>query len=380
MSGVPQRPSRPLAWLRASSYCSLSRAATRDEVWPERRVDVPRAGAHDQPLHGRQPHGRVDAAATAHGADAGPVAEVQEDQVGLRERLAQQLGSATRDKGEGDPVEAIATNPVALAPGTWHGVGVRARREAPVKGGVEDGDVRYVGKATCRGRGDPGQAAREVQRAPAGSRPRCREMTVSSTSTGPWKCGPTMNDPMPDGDQRTGACSEHLVDPARRAPGDAAVSGRRASAARCAPDEPSTHDVVRSRGPAPRSAATRSPHSARAPAGSPVAALATSSRRRRAGRPGSRGCSARGRRAASSHRRARSSQPVTRRWARRRASLARWKRLIRFSTTMSNGRRGRALLVEPADVEATRVAAPVDQLVDRARVAVEREHDMPVAR
>ncbi len=42
--------------------------------------------------------------------------------------------------------------------------------------------------------------------------------------------------------------------------------------------------------------------------------------------------------------------------------------------------RGRALLAEPADVETTRVRTSVDDLVDRAWVPVEGEHDVPVAR
>jgi hypothetical protein len=43
---------------------------------------------------------------------------------------------------------------------------------------------------------------------------------------------------------------------------------------------------------------------------------------------------------------------------------------------MSNGRRRRALLDEPAHPEAVRVGPAVHELVHRAGVAVEREHDV----
>ena len=64
--------------------------------------------------------------------------------------------------------------------------------------------------------------------------------------------------------------------------------------------------------------------------------------------------------------------------ARRSASVARWNRLISFSTTMSNGRGGGALLAVAAHVEALRVGLAVDQPVHGARVAVEGEHHVGV--
>ena len=111
---------------------------------------------------------------------------------------------------------------------------------------------------------------------------------------------------------------------------------------------------------------------------SPSLSRARSSPRCRAGPRGARGCSARARPAGASHSRRRSCHPSGGRLARRSTSLARWKRLIRLSTTMSNG-----VVVVPCSLKPRTWKRPglrpaVDELVHGARVAVEGEDHVPV--
>ena len=116
----------------------------------DRRVEVTGAGAHHQPLERGEPHRCVDGLPTTDRGRRRPVAEVQHHEVGVLDRTAEQLRGATRDEGVRRAVEAVAPDPVFVAPAQGHGVGVGVLGHRLVEGGVEDRDLRHLGEEPQR--------------------------------------------------------------------------------------------------------------------------------------------------------------------------------------------------------------------------------------
>jgi hypothetical protein len=137
------------------------------QVEHDRRVQVAAAGAHDQALQRGQAHRGVDAAAAGDRGRAGPVAQVQGDQVELAGRAAQVLGRLAADVGMGGAVEAVAADAQLAGKVGGQGVAVGAGWHRLVEGGVEHGHLRGLGEA---GHGDPDaeQVGRVVQRGQGG--------------------------------------------------------------------------------------------------------------------------------------------------------------------------------------------------------------------
>ena len=127
------------------------------------RVEVAGPGSHDQPLERGEAHRGVDRLTAADGRGRGAVAQVEDDQVGLVDRSAEQARGLPADEGVRGPVEAIAADPVLLAPRPRHRVGVRDRRHGLVEGGVEDRRLGYVGEQPA-GDAQPLEVGRVVQR------------------------------------------------------------------------------------------------------------------------------------------------------------------------------------------------------------------------
>ncbi len=84
----------------------------------------PAAGAHHQAFQRGEAHGGVHGNPGAHRVGAGPVADVQQDQVGLEGVLAQQHCGPLGHVQEGGAVKAVAAHPVLGVPGVGQGVEV----------------------------------------------------------------------------------------------------------------------------------------------------------------------------------------------------------------------------------------------------------------
>ena len=96
-----------------------------------------------------KPIDEFDAAAVAHRAHAGAVAEVgHHHPFGMRGELRQLAG----DVLVGQAVKAVAADPL-LAHRVGQGEDLRHRRLRAVEGGIEAGDLRQIGKLPRRSRG-----------------------------------------------------------------------------------------------------------------------------------------------------------------------------------------------------------------------------------
>ncbi len=114
------------------------------EVHECARVDRPRPGRHRDALERAEPHRRVDRAAGADGSDRAAAAEMADD-----EPLGPQRAG---DPLDGEPVEAVATDPPGLAPTLRDGVRRRFGRNRRVESGVEDRHVRHIRQLRPRAR------------------------------------------------------------------------------------------------------------------------------------------------------------------------------------------------------------------------------------
>ena len=121
------------------------------QVSAEGGIDVAGAGAHDEPLQGGETHRRVDRVTIADRCRAAPVAEVEDDEVGVGHWSAEQDGRAPGHVADGRPVKAITPDPELLAPLGGHGIRVGGGRDALVEGGVEDRDLGHVREGRDRG-------------------------------------------------------------------------------------------------------------------------------------------------------------------------------------------------------------------------------------
>ena len=110
------------------------------------RVDVPAAGAHDQTLQRSEAHGGVDAVAVLYGRHAGPVAEMQGDQVCCLQGPAQVPGRLPGHIGVGSAVKTVAANSVFFIQFIGQGVVKGTGRKGLVKHGVEDRHLGDPGK------------------------------------------------------------------------------------------------------------------------------------------------------------------------------------------------------------------------------------------
>ncbi len=102
-------------------------------------VDVPGAGAHDQPCGRGEAHARVHAHAKPDGRDAGSVAEMGENDAALR-RLGIQAPELLDQIGIGQAMEPVPFDPLRGIV-SWNGKQPGHARHAPVKGGVEACDL-----------------------------------------------------------------------------------------------------------------------------------------------------------------------------------------------------------------------------------------------
>lgn len=110
------------------------------------RIDAAATTAHHQPLQRGQSHGRVHAAAVAHGAGRAATAQVDDDDLEGVGWAVQHVGSARQGPGVGETVKAVAAQPVLNAPLLRDCVLIGGGRQLRVEGGVETGDVGNVGQ------------------------------------------------------------------------------------------------------------------------------------------------------------------------------------------------------------------------------------------
>ena len=107
-------------------------------------IDGAAAGSHGEPVESRVSHGRGDAVAVLHGAQAAAVAEV-EDQQPRGRSAARAFRGNPGHMLEVEAMEAEAAVPRGVqVPG--NGVAARHLRHRGVKGGIEAGDLRQAGR------------------------------------------------------------------------------------------------------------------------------------------------------------------------------------------------------------------------------------------
>ena len=133
------------------------------QVCVHRRVDVAGTGSHHQAFKRGEPHRCVDRQPAADGSGRRAVAEVEDDQVDLVDRLAQEACRLPAHEGLRRPVESVAADPVLLVPLQGNGVGIGDGRHGLVERGVEHRYLRHVGEDLA---GDPHplEVGRVVQR------------------------------------------------------------------------------------------------------------------------------------------------------------------------------------------------------------------------
>ena len=126
-------------------------------------VDVAAAGAHHQAFQGRQAHAGVTALAVDHGAGRAAVAEMGHQPAAVVIGQAGHFGRALAHVAVAGAVETIAADTLFAVQRFGQGIAERMLWQALVKGRVEDGHLRQVGKHR-QGRLDALQVGRVVQR------------------------------------------------------------------------------------------------------------------------------------------------------------------------------------------------------------------------
>jgi hypothetical protein len=116
------------------------------EIAEKARIDIARAGPHDQPLQRGKPHGRVHRHSVAHrGGAAAPIAEVGRDQAELAGWPADNGGGLVAYEAVAGAVEPVTSHPVPGVPLLRYCVANGVRRHRLVERGVEHGLLRQVG-------------------------------------------------------------------------------------------------------------------------------------------------------------------------------------------------------------------------------------------
>jgi hypothetical protein len=105
-------------------------------------IQAPRPRPHHQPLQRLHPHGGVDTAPGADRRHAGPVAQMQADQVEALRRPAQQPSRLAHHGLVRDAVKAVAPHPMLPEPGLGHGVAVGIVGQGGMEVGVEHRKLR----------------------------------------------------------------------------------------------------------------------------------------------------------------------------------------------------------------------------------------------
>ena len=160
------------------------------------RIDVPAAGPHDQALQRGKPHGGVDAPAVFYGRDAGPVAEMQGDQVYFLQGPSQVPGRFLGHKEVGGAVKAIAADLMIFIEFIRKGIVIGVGRQGLVKHGVEDRHLGHLGKRFPQDF-DPQQIGRVVERGQRNKPPDGLNYFFSNSGRFLEKL-PPMNHPVPD--------------------------------------------------------------------------------------------------------------------------------------------------------------------------------------
>ena len=167
-----------------------------DQVEQHAGVDRAAAGAHHEPVQGREAHRRGDAPAVAHRAHAGAVAQVR-DHGAPCGRAAVERRQHRGDVFVGQAVKAVAAH-AFLGEAARQGEGLRHLWLRPVKRGVEAGDLRHTG-AILRHRLDGGHVVRLVQRRQRDQRFQLRQRSPRRRARA-RRTHAAMHDAMPDGD------------------------------------------------------------------------------------------------------------------------------------------------------------------------------------
>ena len=125
-------------------------------------VDIAAAGAHHQPLQRRHPHRGVHAAAVAHCADRGAIAQVGDHQTTLLLRQPEQRQGAPGDIAVRGAVEAIAAHPEVLVILPRQTIEKGFRGQGLVKAGIKDRHLHHLREQPLR-RGDAAEAGVVMQ-------------------------------------------------------------------------------------------------------------------------------------------------------------------------------------------------------------------------
>jgi hypothetical protein len=116
-----------------------------------RRVDVPAARAHHQPLQRREAHGRVHGDPAVDGREGAPPAEVTRHETQPRDVRAQVLRGAQGHVLMARTVKPVPTDPLLEIQRVRHGVGERRGGNVCMERRVEHRDLRHAREHLLRG-------------------------------------------------------------------------------------------------------------------------------------------------------------------------------------------------------------------------------------